>query len=68
MAIPRTRYAKTGDVSLAYQVVGEGPADLVYLPPALCNQVKASHSAVDLGKWTQGDSNPRPRGCQVSKG
>jgi class 3 adenylate cyclase/pimeloyl-ACP methyl ester carboxylesterase len=29
--IPRTRYAWNGDVALAYQVLGEGPTDLVYL-------------------------------------
>ena len=27
----RTRYAKSGDVSIAYQVVGGGPLDLVYV-------------------------------------
>ena len=27
--IPETRYARSGDVSIAYQVVGEGPLDLV---------------------------------------
>jgi class 3 adenylate cyclase len=27
---PRTQYAKSGDVSIAYQVVGEGPIDLVF--------------------------------------
>ncbi|MGH8990815.1 MAG: hypothetical protein ACRDYV_04170 [Acidimicrobiia bacterium] len=27
---PQTRYAKSGKVSLAYQVVGEGPLDLVF--------------------------------------
>jgi pimeloyl-ACP methyl ester carboxylesterase len=33
MDAPETRYAKTADgVRLAYQVVGEGPADLVYVP------------------------------------
>jgi class 3 adenylate cyclase len=26
---PKTKYAKSGDVSLAYQVVGDGPVDLV---------------------------------------
>ena len=31
--IPETRYAKSGDVSIAYQVVGEGPHNLVYVPP-----------------------------------
>lgn len=28
---PETRYARSGDVNLAYQVVGEGPLDLVYV-------------------------------------
>jgi pimeloyl-ACP methyl ester carboxylesterase len=28
---PETRYARSGDVSLAYQVVGDGPPDLVYV-------------------------------------
>jgi hypothetical protein len=32
MEIPETRYAKSGDVSIAYQVVGEGPFDLVFTP------------------------------------
>ncbi|HST17907.1 MAG TPA: adenylate/guanylate cyclase domain-containing protein [Gaiellaceae bacterium] len=34
---PETRYAKSGDVSIAYQVVGEGPFDLVYVPGAISN-------------------------------
>ena len=29
MEIPETRYAKSGDVSIAYQVVGDGPFDVV---------------------------------------
>ena len=33
MEIPETRYAKTFEgVHIAYQVVGEGPIDLLYLP------------------------------------
>jgi pimeloyl-ACP methyl ester carboxylesterase len=28
---PTTHYAKSGDVSIAYQVIGEGPFDLVYV-------------------------------------
>ncbi len=31
MEIPTTRYAWNGDVALAYQVLGDGPTDLVYL-------------------------------------
>jgi len=31
-ALPRTRYARSGTVSIAYQVVGDGPRDLVFVP------------------------------------
>ena len=31
-APPETRYAKSGDLSIAYQVIGEGPRDLIYVP------------------------------------
>jgi len=30
--IPRTQYARSGKVNIAYQVTGEGPLDLVYVP------------------------------------
>ena len=30
--LPETRYAKCGDVHVAYQVFGEGPVNLVYTP------------------------------------
>ena len=29
---PETRYAKSGDYHIAYQVVGQGPFDLVFIP------------------------------------
>jgi class 3 adenylate cyclase len=32
---PETRYARAGDVHIAYQTVGDGPIDLVYIPPQL---------------------------------
>ena len=31
--VPETRYTKSGDVNIAYQVVGEGAFDLVWAPP-----------------------------------
>ena len=34
---PETRYARSGDVNIAYQVVGEGPRDLVYVPGGVSN-------------------------------
>jgi len=32
MQQPKTSYAKNGDVNIAYQVVGDGPLDLVFVP------------------------------------
>ena len=32
MSAPETHYAKSGDVHIAYQVIGDGPIDLVYVP------------------------------------
>ena len=29
---PKTQYARSGDLHIAYQVVGDGPRDLVYVP------------------------------------
>ncbi|HJU37726.1 MAG TPA: adenylate/guanylate cyclase domain-containing protein [Gaiellaceae bacterium] len=34
---PETRYARSGDVNIAYQVAGEGPTDLVYVPGWMSN-------------------------------
>jgi class 3 adenylate cyclase len=31
-AVPDIRYARSGDVAIAYQVVGDGPVDLVWVP------------------------------------
>ena len=30
--IPQTRFARSGKVNIAYQVIGDGPLDLVYVP------------------------------------
>jgi pimeloyl-ACP methyl ester carboxylesterase len=35
--VPETRYAKSGDVNIAYQVVGDGPFDLVHVPAFVSN-------------------------------
>ena len=37
MAIPEIHYARNGDVALAYQVLGDGPLDLVFLPAFINN-------------------------------
>jgi class 3 adenylate cyclase/PAS domain-containing protein len=33
VTVPETRYARSGDLNIAYQVVGDGPFDLVFVPP-----------------------------------
>jgi hypothetical protein len=30
--VSETRYARSGDVSIAYRIVGEGPFDIVFVP------------------------------------
>ena len=35
--MPEARYAKSGDVNIAYQTLGEGPVDLVYVPGWVSN-------------------------------
>ena len=35
--VPDVRYAKSGDLRIAYQVVGDGPIDLVYVPGWVSN-------------------------------
>lgn len=33
MEVPHTQYTRNGDLEIAYQVVGEGPLDIVFVPP-----------------------------------
>ena len=37
MDIPEIRYAKSGDIRIAYQVIGDGPFDLVHIPGFVSN-------------------------------
>jgi len=34
---PKVRYARSGDVHIAYAVVGEGPIDIVFVPGFVSN-------------------------------
>lgn len=34
---PRTNYARSGDIHIAYQVIGDGPFDLLYVPGWVSN-------------------------------
>ena len=57
---PKTRYAKSGEVNIAYQVVGEGPRDLVFVPGWVSNiEVFWEEPSVATGTslpWRQGNS------------
>jgi hypothetical protein len=37
MPLVKTQYARSGDVRIAYQVVGNGPLDLVWVPGFISN-------------------------------
>src|SRR5712691_3587805 len=37
MEIPETRYARSGDVSIAYQAFGEGPPDIIWVSGVISN-------------------------------
>jgi class 3 adenylate cyclase len=39
-AVPETSYAKCGDLSLAYQVFGDGPVELVFVGPTIGSHVE----------------------------
>ena len=59
MALPETRYAKSGDIRIAYQVVGNGPLDLVFVPGFISNldahweDPGFSHLMTRLGSFTR---------------
>ena len=40
--LPETRYAQSGDISIAYQVMGERPIDLI-LVPGLFSHIEFIH-------------------------
>jgi class 3 adenylate cyclase/pimeloyl-ACP methyl ester carboxylesterase len=50
---PETRFAWNGDVSLAYQVCGDGPADLVYLQ-GYCSNVDMNWESPYLSRFLRG--------------
>ena len=76
--VPDVSYARSGDVAVAYQVVGEGPPDLVFLPflsglwwlwqfsdfPPFANRLAESRRLVLLNTRGMGLSD-RPRGLTI---
>ena len=59
VAIPETHYAKSGDIRIAYQVVGNGPIDLVFVPGFVSNldtqweEPGFSHLMTRLGSFSR---------------
>jgi hypothetical protein len=47
---PATRYAKSGDVHVAYQVFGEGPVDVIAVLPFVSN-IEAFWDEPELARW-----------------
>jgi pimeloyl-ACP methyl ester carboxylesterase/class 3 adenylate cyclase len=47
---PETRYAKSGDVHIAYQVFGDGPVDLIMVPGFVSN-VETIWDQPDCSRW-----------------
>lgn len=50
---PETHFAWNGDVSLAYQVRGTGPSDLVYLQ-GYCSNVDVNRDSPHLSRFLRG--------------
>jgi pimeloyl-ACP methyl ester carboxylesterase/class 3 adenylate cyclase len=48
--LPTTRYAKSGDVHVAYQVFGNGPVDLIYIP-GFVSHLENLWEQPDLARW-----------------
>ena len=47
-----TRYAKSGDLSIAYQVAGDGPIDLVVVP-GIVSHVEAFHELPGYSRFIE---------------
>ena len=61
MAMPVTRYAKSGDVHIAYQVFGSGPIDLVFVP-GFVSHIENYWDQPDLARWLPSSIQLRPCG------
>ena len=53
MNVPETRYVKSGDVHIAYQVLGDGPLDMVFVPGFVSN-IEAVWTSPPRARFLQG--------------
>src|SRR6266478_6789036 len=51
--IPETKYAKSGNLSIAYQVIGDGPRDLIYVP-GIISHVEFFHELPGYTEFLEG--------------
>ncbi len=52
MRIPETQFAMNGDLAVAYQVLGDGPRDLLFLPNFLTN-CEAAWEVPEIRRWME---------------
>ncbi|MGH9038694.1 MAG: alpha/beta fold hydrolase [Acidimicrobiia bacterium] len=50
-AVPKVRFAKSGDVHIAYQVVGEGSVDLVFVPGVISHLELAWEEGTEVERF-----------------
>lgn len=50
--LPETHYAQSGDVSIAYQVMGDGPIDLI-LVPGFITHIEYMHELTGFTSFMQ---------------
>lgn len=71
MDMPEVEYARSGGVAIAYQVVGNGPQTLLYVPPVtnLYSLWELPHAASFLHRLSEEARvvvfNPRARGSPI---
>ena len=58
---PDTQYTCSGEFSIAYQVFGEGSADLIYLPHWMSN-VEANWDVEPIARFLRGLARDEPIG------
>ena len=51
--VSETRYAKSGDLSVAYQVIGDGPRDLIFVP-GIVSHVEFFHELPGYTEFLKG--------------
>ncbi len=53
MMPPKTKYARSGEISIAYQVIGDGPLDLVVVP-GFISHLDMMWDVVGYREWIEG--------------